>query len=267
MKNYDIPNLNNYKILEDKMEITHDANIVNDKTKVQLLYDLFQSIEKNSSNFNLIKKHLYKNKELLEEFISNIKQYDDISKYRNQEIYFNSKLALSLSDQFIPVHCESDGNCLFRAIALLLFADQKFYFVVKLLSIYVILSNEFLFKSIIKVNGYAKEVPIEKVICETSRRNEWGNELNIFSISILLDRTILSFVPSKDNRKYVIHDYELKKNNRRPILIGCHDCHFFPILTRDYNVNLDKEIIYLSGFNLTKKEENLFLDISKKEKK
>ena len=141
----------------------------------------------------------------------------------------NFKSMLNLDENLYPIYNTGVGNCLYNTFSIILFGEEYFYYIIKLASIYILYKNKEFFKEL--MSNYKYTYTLENLIQKTCRKCQFGNELNVLSISILLDLHIISFNPS--NNKNVNNQiiYSLKENSR-VALIGLCDLHFFPIFVK-----------------------------------
>ena len=51
-----------------------------------------------------------------------------------------------------PVYSSADGNCLYNSISTIVFGDQNYYKLIKVISIYIVLKYEDFFKEIMDEN-------------------------------------------------------------------------------------------------------------------
>lgn len=191
---------------------------------------------------------------IIKNLINQLRSIKTYMEYSSQKIYENFKQRLNLNDDFFPVESSADGNCLYNSISLILFEHENYFFIVKACSLYIIFEYKQYFNYLLNSFGY--EISVEEFIQNSFRKNEWGNDLNILSISILLNKTIFCYSPSKNlnlNFKYI---YSLENNKEKPLFIGLCDNHFFPILIKkDFSLLLKVHSIEIDYLNEKKKIE------------
>ena len=73
---------------------------------------------------------------------------------------------------------------------------------------------------------------------DTIRKDSWGNNFNILAISLLFDRTIVSFSYNSRLKTPYRYKFELKPHFKRPMTIGFYDSHFAAILPKDQKVEI-----------------------------
>lgn len=117
----------------------------------------------------------------------------------------------------------------------------------------MLIQNETLFNQLIYC--FKHESNFEKFLSQSCKKNEYATNLNIVSTSLLLNKTIYSFVVSKELNTNVKHIYSIRKNNYQKVLIGLVNEHFFPILIKNSNINF-KKCIDLNDYNF----EDRFID-------
>jgi len=111
---------------------------------------------------------------------------------------------------------------------MILFNTEKYFLVIKLLSMFTMLKYETNFKEYMNTTKY--DFSFESFLEKTSRTSgEYGTELNIISIALMLKRNILcyneSIRPNLSNRlKFKIFDLD-----DPPIILGLAEVHYFPI--------------------------------------
>lgn len=190
-----------------------------------------------------IKSHFDNNQDLFKKIIREIREIKEYTTYKNQIVYTYFKNRLNLDKFLFPVESSSDGSCLYHSISIILFRDELFSIIIKLSSIYNF------FQKILKKYHY--ELEFKTFLENTCKINEWANELNIVSLSILLNRTIFCYNPTKDKTINVRVKFCVNESSDKPILIGLCNNHFFPIL--DLNDNYEsfypiKESNFLRNF-------------------
>ena len=159
-----------------------------------------------------------------------------------------------ITSPFIPVNVSANGNCLYNSFSSLYFNSSHYYFIFKILSIYLIFKySEFL------KNDFT-ETDIDSVIVKSLRMEEWGTDFNVFSLAILLNRPVNVYQIDEDKKVNLITKF---LNNQQlesiPVLIGY--CfiennrnlgHFFPIFIKDTLININ----LISDFESTIKRTN-----------
>ena len=215
-------------------KIKNKSDFLNEKSLqdqiLSLEFTILPFIQKNSNSIELIKEIFKKHDFFFRKLIDILRKIYPTSDYVGQNYYAKYKKQLQLPDELFPIFNTGNGNCLYNSISLILFGEEKYFFIIKLCSIFVLIDREIVFNNLLKLLKYGYS--LSTFIKKTSRENEFGNEVNIYSISILLNREIISYNASlnKEWNNRVIFFFE--KNELEPILIGLAEIHFFPILKK-----------------------------------
>ena len=141
---------------------------------------------------------------------------------------FNSLLITNDLSAFYAKSIVGDGNCLYRAISFLLLGTQEYFYVIKVCSIFIMLEYSEYFEHILKYN-HRKEMLAEFVV-KVAKTNEWANEINIVSITVLLSRTLYSFSMDSTSHRPARFRFTIKESGESPIMIALHNNHFVPLL-------------------------------------
>ena len=238
-KKYECP-LSMYEI--EKQFHTQITNI--------LPLDILPFIQKNHNSFELIEKKLRENENFLRELVKRIQKIVPTGDYNGQPFYSYSKFSLNLTIDLFPIcntqNSKDHGNCLYNTFSLLYFGDEIFYYIIKICSIFMIIENKDFFQHVLKTLKY--EINFERLIKNSCKEKEWGNELNILSISLLINRKICLYnvstptdierfagnsISAYNNRIIFSIDNDLEQ-----VLMGQDGPHFFPIL-KDKRIHPD----------------------------
>ena len=105
---------------------------------------------------------------------------------------------------------------------------------------------------------FCYEYKFETFVQKTSRPREFGTELNVLAVSIMLKRKILSYNESiaKDVNNQI--EYVVEKNDLKPIVIGLASLHFFPIYTSKKN-NFTSKLIKINKSIFLNSQEKLII--------
>ena len=220
------------------------------------IFSIFNKISRPVILYVDVKKYLYDNIDLIHRVINYLRLKLPNLIYTDQilEKCFVSKLALP--ENLLPLKIAGDGNCLYNSFAKIYFNDEKYYYIIKLCSIFILFEYEIFFKYL--MIRFLYSYTFKKFILNTCKTRQWGNELNILSISILLNRTVISYSEAANaysniNNRLI---FNLKEYITEPILIGISNLHFFPIVINDQilltKIYLNKDVKFLEGI---KKEE------------
>jgi hypothetical protein len=135
-----------------------------------------------------------------------------------------------------PVHSRPNGNCLYNSFSIILFDDEDEFYIIKACSIYILLKYEQFFSLVLQKYKYG--FCFKDFVASTCRRSEWGCELNILAIAILLEKQVYCY--NKKTRKNLKSrvKYSTKQSNCPEVRIGICDSHFFPILVKGDNNEL-----------------------------
>ena len=141
---------------------------------------------------------------------------------------------MCLSNELFPILSKPDGNCLYNSISKIILKDENYFFIIKLCSIFVMLEYEHFFTNLMKHQSFDYTYSFKEFIEKTVNKNEWSTELNIISIMILLNRSILCYFKGTSGtvNRYR-YDLPQVKNKDNPIRIGIMDNHFFPLFSND----------------------------------
>ena len=121
-----------------------------------------------------------------------------------------------------------DGNCFYRSISFLLFGSQELFYIIKVLSIFILIEYEKYFHNHLKLNGI--KCTIKEFIVQVARKGKWANEAIMIATTILLNRTLLSFSMDPLSRKASRLRFTIAENETSPLMIAFYNQHFVPLL-------------------------------------
>lgn len=197
-------------------------------------FDVLQQLIEKDASYNNIELLILKNSFIFKEMIKFLRNINPILKFNFEKLDSNCKAYLKLPLNFCPIQCNPDGNCLYNSICLFLFGKngQKYYNIIKLCTIFIFFQHKtffdiFLFDS------------FEKFIEKTCRKNEYGTETSILALTIVLNRKIILYNSSLNEKNNIARVVFNVNNNVRSeaILIGLIHQHFFPIKIRNNVIN------------------------------
>ena len=214
------------------------------------IFSVFNKISRPEILHTDVKNYVNNNSDFLKRIINNLRSKEPNLNFQDQKLdmLFVSKLALP--ENLLPLKVSGDGNCLYNSFSKTYFNDEKYFYIFKLCSIFILFEYEIFFKRLMICNKYTYS--LENFILKTCRNREWGTELNILSISILLNRKIISYSESKHSFSNVNNRliYNMEEYSTRPILIGLSSLHFFPIVVNDQTLvsklYVNKDIDFLN---------------------
>ena len=204
----------------------------------------------------IIRRVFDSNKDFLHFIISQIRELHPTIFFSNQLFSFEYKKLLKLPDNYYPLTNIGDGNCLYSAISCFYSPDtsspssfQKYFFIFKLCSLFILLEFENIFSKVLEKNNY--DFDFDSFLLRTSKRDAWGCEINILALSLLTKRKIISYNPSLKhltNNRLIFSFNEAE--NVDPLMIGFSHNHFFPILQEQHQST--NEIIINKDFSFYK---------------
>ena len=101
-----------------------------------------------------VKNYLYNNLDLIHRVINYLRLKLPNLKYTDQilEKCFVTKLALP--ENLSPLKIAGDGNCLYNSFSKTYFNDEKYFYIFKLCSIFILFEYEIFFKRLMICNKY-----------------------------------------------------------------------------------------------------------------
>jgi len=137
---------------------------------------------------------------------------------------------------FVPIETEGDGNCLYKAISLLIIGDQNCFSLIKLSVLFILFEYEEYFRNIL--NATNPEYSFEKLIEDTAQTNSWGNEYTQLAISIVFNRPLNIYIFNSNNQPTYIHQFCVNNNQvnaERSINLAHKIHHFVALSPVDHN--------------------------------
>ena len=250
----------------DKMDIEVETTQIHNKffgktdsneiTKLVFAYEIYEQIK--NKKFNQIQNLFNLKNDYIVNHIRMIRSISiDNYQYSAQDFYANHKKRLNLYENQYPIKTTPDGNCLYNAISIILIGDESFYLVLKVCSIFLMLKYDKFFRNLFKKLKYSRTfIAFENLIESSIREDEWGREINIVSLAILVNRTIYSYnkaLKKKGKQNRII--YKLNNVLGEPIEIGILNKHFFPILKQAKRDDLQLELKQTNDFDFVIIEE------------
>ena len=181
-------------------------------------------------SFDYIRNYVHLNRD---QFIDLVKYFRrlNVTFYNNQQVdldYYN--LIELYSNQYFPLVTGPDGNCLYNAVSLNLCGIQNENFKLKLASIFITLEYETFYRYFILRKGY--DFSFEDFILQTVRLGEWGNSLNILTLSLLTSRPIFCFQSAQSVQ------YNPFNSTLDPIVLFLNDDHYVAGLRLNHNARI-----------------------------
>lgn len=212
----------------------------------RILRHILDQIEQDNS-FAFIRDIILKHKSCFSKVISTLQNIEPLIEYnKTQKVNSDFHKFLNLPDNLTVLSSRADGNCLYNSLSYLFFNDHDLFYILKICSIYILIENEAAFIRLMKKHFY--QYKFNGFVCQTARRSEWGNELNILSLAILLKRNI--FVYSESSKSSIICRTLYQGGNKEaaPIFIGHSHNHFFPILSNSNIIKKEKKTLNETKF-------------------
>jgi hypothetical protein len=182
--------------------------------QIKQIYNILES-----KSFDGIKQVFEHSKDLIDNLIKEINSMKTDNLYKNEKCdgNFESVLEANKMNDFRPICVDPDGNCFYRAISKLTFNDQKYFFIIKIISHYKMFQNHDLFTKLLKEKHYG--ISFETFLEESMRKNEWSNEIVLLGTSLALKRPIYSYSNERyiDTSMIISHPDDLDK---KALLVG-----------------------------------------------
>lgn len=248
---------NSMIIEESPLELDDSSNIkdLEQESTIRFLeYFFFSSIQ--NKKFEQICSNLKAYKQNFQKIIKELRNKNEYPLYKDQTIENYFKRRLALDEDFFPIYSTGNGSCLYNSISILIFNDESLYFVIKLFSIFILTEYSSYFIHLLKYLGYNKD--LATFIENTCRENEWGNDLNIISISILLNKKIFCYNETNNKETNVRVKFCINENEFNPLNIGLCHSHFFPIISTNKNMESSK---ILKEFDFLKEIQKVNIDL------
>jgi hypothetical protein len=223
------------KLSNSRSSTGSSCSVINPFLKnVSSIENLYNELsEKNIWDLISVKNLFNTNQQIFEDAIANIRQIKDYTLFESNlepeknPMYFLLLKLYNLND-FFPVNTGKDGNCFYNSISFLLFGTERYFFLIKMCSIFILLKNHELFETYIRRTSYDKTY--EEVILDSCIRNEYANIINIFSTSILLNRTIYCYCVNEQNIPYG-YKYKPNEAQNKPIFLAFYVNHFWSLVS------------------------------------
>ena len=223
---------------------------------VESLKIIFNKIS-NQNNFEFVRNVFSDNRNLLNK---SVKYLRSLSQYSYGNLHPIFEEYTHLSDILVPVNSVANGNCLYNTFSLLFFNNQTYFFIFKLLSLFMICE----YYEELEI-GF-REKNLQNFVIKHVKWKEWGTDFNIYSLSILLNTTIYCYKVGSDKQIEYRNQYSSNIISiQSPINFAFiflnnnpNMGHFFPLFLKK-NMN---EISFLSNFSTFRYPDNDFrLDI------
>jgi len=240
---------------------TLDEKLVIDVGSLEIIFNKIS----NHNNFEFIRNVFFDNRNLLNKSVNYLR---NLSQYSYGDLHPIFEEYIHVSDQFVPVNSIANGNCLYNTFSLLFFNNQIYFFIFKLLSIFIICEYyEELEKAFSDKN-------LKSFVIKHLKRKEWGSDFNILSLSILLNTTIYCYKVGSEKR--IEYCYKYLSNiisDKNPINLAYiflnnnpNMGHFFPFfLKKNTNKNEENFTSFLSNISTFSYPDNDFrLDIKER---
>jgi hypothetical protein len=180
-----------------------------------------------NQKYDNIKSIFLNHQILFENLLSQIRSKKISLKFVNQKTADLFITKLSLPNGMFPILVDGDGNCLYNSISMICFNTQRHFRIIKALSMYVMIKNREKFEHYMKAAKY--DFNFETFLERTSLEGEYGTELNIISIALMLNKNIACYNASL--KKNMPNRIMFKiKNCANIVILGLADVHYFPIL-------------------------------------
>ena len=118
-------------------------------------------------------------------------------------------------------------NCLYNSISMICFNTQRHFRIIKALSMYVMIKNREKFEHYMKAAKY--DFNFETFLERTSLEGEYGTELNIISIALMLNKNIACYneCVKKDLPNRIM--FKINDSESTDVILGLAEVHYFPI--------------------------------------
>ena len=216
----------------------HD--VVNEEIKIKSFIDLQQKLLLIYSEFSVLVKNindiktlLSKNNSIIKKAVNFLRAITDYSIQHIDDLVDRDYLTIiHLNDLegSISKSVEKDGNCFYRAIAEILLGSEKYYYIVKICILFILLDNKETMSEILLANS--NQISLEEIILSHCKKNKWADEIIQIASSILLHKSIYIVTVDNNNNSFRPHrnKFEAFPNHSNPIVIGYHNYHFVPFL-------------------------------------
>ena len=211
--------------------------------------DMYTKIQKMTlTNLLELKTYLFSMGHDIIKMIKHIRKIDGNNVYNNQEKThsYQNILEINKIDKFkIPILTIGDGNCCYRALAIVLFGNQIFYKIIKICIIFTLIEYLEYFEILIRKFD---DLNINEYILKHARDKIWTDDYINQAAAIMCDRPVVSFA-LRQTRKLIVFNSN-KYNTQIPIcMIFSHDKyttengHFTGLLDVDQNSHSIRKLI------------------------
>lgn len=179
--------------------------------------------------------------------------FDGIINYINRNAYndkfkldrkknFNQDCPIVFTECFSVIKARGDGNCLYNSLAKILFGNEKFQQVVRLLCAYSVIVNYDLVMDLCEreTENTGQAIDPSKIFNSSILENVWGNMFNIQCLSMVLRRTIFVYGDFVNVEKSILYKDMLKRMRNGPL---CGNHYYYVPHEREYDT------IYLQHSN------------------
>jgi hypothetical protein len=178
----------NMSQMSQPLNILYDNFILDVKKMKDIFYELT-----NRKNYDYIANVFIKNKNILQKTIIYLRKLDQNLFNKKTHTICEDYSKAFVSQGYAPVNSSTDGNCLYNSFSMLFFQDQSFYFIYKLLSLFI------MFDYYEELKVFAQNKDLRAFIIKSFREDEWGTDFNILSLSILLNTKIYVYRLNSNN--------------------------------------------------------------------
>jgi hypothetical protein len=214
--------------------------------------------EMQNLNFEQLMRIFQKNNDSFLKLIRNLRQMSRVERHSTQkkiDIHPVIEKNAFLRDSHVMVWTTGCGDCLYNAISLLLFGNEKFMFLFRLISAFILIHKQDYFKEII--SSFGSDKSYDQLIEDTVRKASWGENLNILSLSIALNRKIFVLTNTKFQHEYFVG---LKEPKNESLILGLHEYHFnafMPIINTNHVKSFSNFNQYRKFFPLNVEEDEI----------
>ncbi len=174
--------------------IKHEDNLVGIKKFLLYYQSEFSHVSQSlndSESLSEIKDKIYPYREIIEKTLDKFRNLKNLflfdSLIHKREDHVNHIMLFNKIDnmEFVPVKTKGDGNCLFRAISLVMLGSEDFYKILRICASFTVLENFQYFEEIC-------EFELESYLKEMVKDKSFAGETEEMSISHIFARPILN---------------------------------------------------------------------------
>lgn len=239
---------NLFKIVDSKQNNIDDQkhkfeNIVDQNTEFNNIKKIYENL-KTIVNYRQIETEILTSNIIIKKLISFIRKnliYPtfEIKKHKI-DCYFENLTKLNdLDDVAYVVSVNADGNCFYNSISLLIFGDQRLFYLIKIAVLFILLEYKAFFTTVLIRNYH--EVNFEKYVEQHNRDCEWADQFIILATSIFFKRPLFIFSLDESSMVPYRNKYCINNNESNPLLIAYYLKHFSPIFPKNLE-NLNKKL-------------------------